>query len=192
MATLSEETDPSVSQINDNRFLFAGGPVQPWRLVLNDAGGNTQVSANSQASSLSKLLVQALDNKAQDDTIQATWSGEANLSIQGNPVDLTAKAAKGMALAFNYNVLAQDANKVILSSGCGVDCTGELDITTSLQSRVGQGWQQANIAPGCFAQAGTNMQKVHIPFSLAADAGLFMQLSEIKIVDAESAASCHL
>jgi beta-glucosidase len=41
MPTLSEVVDLYVSQINDNRFLFAGDPVQPWRLVLYDAGGNT-------------------------------------------------------------------------------------------------------------------------------------------------------
>jgi beta-glucosidase len=192
MTSLSEEVDPSISQINDNRFLFAGDPVQPWRLVLNDAGGNTQVSANSQASSLSKLFVQAIDNNVQEDTIQATWSGEANLSIQGNPVDLTAKVAEGMALAFNYNVLAQDANKVILSSGCGVNCGGELDITTSLQSKVGQGWQQANIALSCFAKPGSNMQKVDFPFLLASDTGLVIQLSEITIVAAEAVLSCNL
>lgn len=193
IATLSEEVDPSVSQINDSRFLFAGDPVQPWRLVLNDAGGNTQVSANSQASSLSKLFVQATDNKAQEDTIQATWSGIANLSIQGNPVDLTAKVTQGMALVFNYNALEQGASKVVLSSGCGVDCAGELDITASLKSKVGLGWQQANIALTCFAKAGSNMQKVDIPFLLAADDGLVIQLSEIKIEMAQkSMDSCNL
>jgi beta-glucosidase len=192
LAPLSEEVDPAVSQINDSRFLFAGDPVQPWRLVLNDAGGNTQVSASSQASSLSKLLVQVTDNKTQEDTIQANWSGEGNLSIQGNPVDLAAKMAAGMALAFNYNVLQQVASKAILSIGCGLDCRGELDLTTLLKSKVGQGWQQANIALSCFAKAGSNMQKVDIPFLLAADAGLIIQLSEIKIVVAENVLDCDL
>lgn len=192
IAKLSEEVDPSVNQINDDRFLFAGDPVQPWRLVLNDVGGNTQVSANSQASSLSKLFVQATDNKAQEDTIQASWSGEANLSIQGNPVDLTAKLVQNMVLAFNYNVLEQGASKVSLSSGCGVGCAGELDITAPLQSKVGQGWQQANIALSCFAKAGSNMQEVDIPFLLASDAGLIIQLSEIEIVRVESAENCSL
>jgi beta-glucosidase len=192
LAILSEEVDPSVSHINDDRFLFAGDPVQPWRLVLNDAGGNTQVSANSQASSLSKLFVQATDYKAQEDTIQATWSGEANLSIQGNPVDLTAKMTAGNALMFNYNVLEQVANKVTLSSGCGVDCVGELDITGSLKLKVGQGWQQANIALSCFAKAGSDMHEVGIPFLLASDAGLIIQLSEVKIVTQENLENCNL
>lgn len=192
MATLSEEVDPSVSQINDNRFLFAGDPVQPWRLVLNDAGGNTQVSNSAQASSLSALFVQPKDNKAQEDTLQASWGGLANLSIQGNPIDLTAKAKQGMTLAFNYNVLEQGANKVILSSGCGVGCASELDITTSLTAKVGQGWQQANISLSCFAKAGGNLQHVNVPFLLAADAGLILQLSEIKIVASENKLSCAL
>jgi hypothetical protein len=56
--------------------------------------------------------------------MQATWSGEANLLIQGNPVDLTTKMAAGMSLAFNYNVLEQGASKVILSCGCGLECGG--------------------------------------------------------------------
>jgi beta-glucosidase len=192
MRALSEEVDPAVSQINDSRFLYAGDPVQPWRLVLNDAGGNTQVSANSQASSLSKLFVKATDNKAQEDTIQATWSGAANLSIQGNPVDLTTKTAQGMALTFDYNVLEQGANKVTLSSGCGLECAGELDITASLKSKAGQGWQQAHIALSCFAKAGSNMKEVNIPFLLAANTGLKMQLSEIKLVAAENPENCEL
>jgi hypothetical protein len=56
MAAVSEVVDISVNQINDNRFLFAGDPVQPWRLVLNYEGGNTQVSANSQASFFQRCL----------------------------------------------------------------------------------------------------------------------------------------
>lgn len=138
------------------------------------------------------MFVQATDNKAQENTIQATWSGAANLSIQGNPIDLTAKAAQGMALAFNYNVLEQNANKVILSSGCGLDCAAELNITNSLISKAGQGWQQANISLSCFAIGGSDMQQVNTPFLLAAGAGLTIQLSEIKIVAAESATSCDL
>ncbi|WP_339718919.1 exo 1,3/1,4-beta-D-glucan glucohydrolase [uncultured Paraglaciecola sp.] len=192
LAPLSEEVDPSVSQINDNKFLFAGYPVQPWRLVLNDAGGNTQVSASSQASSLSKLLLQATDHQAQEDTIQATWEGEANLSIQGNPVDLTEKMAAGSALTFNYNVLQQGASKVSLSIGCGVDCVGDLDLTGSLKSKAGQGWQQATIPLSCFADVGSNMEKVDMPFLLAAKAGLIIQLSEIKIIEADNPLNCDL
>jgi beta-glucosidase len=192
LALLSEEVDPAVSQVSDNRFLFAGDPVQPWRLVLNDAGGNTQVSASSQASSLSKLFVQATDNKAQEDTIQATWKGAANLSIQGNPIDLTAKLATGMALTFNYNVLEQGASKVVLSLGCGLDCAGEIDITTSLRSKTGLGWQQANIALSCFAKAGSNIKQVDVPFLLSSDAGLIIQLSEIKIMEVKNVMDCDL
>lgn len=189
---LSEAVDPAVSQVNDQRFLFAGDPVQPWRLVLNDSGGNTQVSASSQASSLSKLLVQATDHQAQEDVIEATWQGVANLLIQGNPIDLTAKTQSGMALAFNYKILKQQATKVTLSMGCGADCLGELDVTSALKSKLSQGWQQANLALNCFAKAGSNMEKVDIPFMLAADSGLTIQLSEVKIVEPENTESCEL
>lgn len=97
-----------------------------------------------------------------------------------------------MALVFNYNVLVQDASKVILSSGCGLNCAGEQDITVSLKSKAGQGWQQASIALEFFAKADSNMQQVNVLFLLAASAGLVMQLSEIKIVATENSASCNL
>ncbi|MFT6992734.1 MAG: beta-glucosidase [Paraglaciecola sp.] len=97
-----------------------------------------------------------------------------------------------MVLVFNYNVLEQGASKVSLSFGCGLDCAGELDITTSLKSKTGQGWQQANIALSCFAKVGSNMREVNVPFLVAADSGLIMQLSEIKLVTSESEASCNL
>lgn len=192
LALLSEEVDASVTQVNDNRFLYAGDSVQPWRLVLNDAGGNTQVSASSQSSSLARLLVEAKDYRAQEDMIQATWSGEGNISIQGNPVDLTDKTSDGMALYFNYNVLEHAASRVMLSSGCGLQCAGELDVTQSLTDKLGKGWQQGIVPLSCFAKAGSDMQKVNIPFLLASGAGLVMQFSEIKLVESQKPADCNL
>ncbi|WP_158972031.1 exo 1,3/1,4-beta-D-glucan glucohydrolase [Paraglaciecola sp. L3A3] len=187
---IDETLDPAIVKENNSRFMFAGDPVQPWRLVLNDAGGNTQVSSNVQVSSMSKLQVKAADYQAQEDIIEATWSGDANLSIQGNPVNLVALMEAGKVLQFDYNLLQHSASNVSLAMGCEQGCNGTINVTQALKNKVGKGWQQANIKLSCFVESAGNLQAVTSPFTLHSDAGLSIQLSAIKIVDNDMGAVC--
>ncbi|MGJ8680032.1 glycoside hydrolase family 3 protein [Paraglaciecola sp.] len=192
LASVDETLDSSVIKVNNSQFLFAGDPVQPWRLVLNDQGGNTQVSSNVQASSMSKLLVKATDYQAQEDIIEAVWTGDANLSVQGNPVDLTGLAEEGKVLEFDYKVVAHSASKVTLAVGCGQDCEGAIDVTEGLKANVAGDWQTAQIKLSCFTDKGSNLSDVNFPFLLTSDAGLTIQLSAVKLVDNQSNATCSL
>jgi beta-glucosidase len=192
LVAIDETLDASVMRVNNSQFMFAGDPVQPWRLVLNDAGGNTQVSSNVQASSMSNLLVKATDYKAQEDIVEATWSGDGNLSIQGNPVNLVASMEEGKALEFDYKLLKHDAENVSVAVGCGQDCAGAIDITDALKSKLAAGWQKAQFNLSCFVQEGNNLQEVNFPFLLASNAGLSIQLGAINIVESDGKVDCSL
>ncbi|WP_289031465.1 exo 1,3/1,4-beta-D-glucan glucohydrolase [uncultured Paraglaciecola sp.] len=189
---LNEEIDPSLSTVNDSHFLFAGDPVQPWRLVLNDAGGNTQVSSNHQISSQSTVEIQAKDFKAQEDIVQVNWTGQGNVSIQGNPVDLSKKASGGMAIEFDYNVLVHTATEVNLSLGCGLECAKEFDITEALKSKTMSEWHTAKMDISCFTADESKLNEVNVPFLLSSDAGLSIQLSAINIVEGTPGSTCTL
>lgn len=192
MEAIDESLDPALVMVNNNRFLFAGDPVQPWRLVLNDAGGNTQVSSNVQASSLSALEVRAADYQAQEDIIQATWSDKGNLAVVGNPVSMLDLVAEDKVLQFDYKLLTHTSKNVAVSLGCGKDCGNAIDITESLKSKLGLGWQKAEFKLSCFVDADSNLKEVNVPFMLLAEAGLSIQLKAINVVANDMAADCSI
>lgn len=117
--------------------------------------------------------------------------------FQGDVTDLDFKSQADLALLTSLKEQGILTVTVFLS-GRGMWINPELNVADAFvvawlpDSEAGQGWQQANIALSCFAKAGSNMQKVQVPFLLAADAGLIIQLREIKMVAAENIMRCTL
>jgi beta-glucosidase len=191
LANLNETLDPAVSAHNDNRFLFAGDAVQPWRLVLSDSGGDTQVTSNGQVSAAGSLSIKAADYLAQEDTVEVSWQSKAQLSIQGSPVDLSRQSTADMAMQIDYKVVKLGLGSTQLY----LDCEGsnaQLDISEALQQQVSQGWQQAQIKLSCFALSTAQLSHISVPFGLRSDKGTVLQLKDVKLVSNEGQASCAL
>ncbi|KXI27068.1 glycoside hydrolase family 3 protein [Paraglaciecola hydrolytica] len=191
MAPLDETLDPSLSSQNDSRYMFAGDAVQPWRLALNDKAGNTQVTGNAQVSASAAISVKATDYQAQEDTVEANWQDSARLYIRGNAVDLSRQATGDMAIQIDYQVLSATTGQSNLFIECET-CNGELDISQSLQTKAGQGWQQSQIKLSCFGLSNEQLTSIITPFGINSDKGSKLQFKEIKLVSNEGAASCSL
>jgi beta-glucosidase len=189
LANLNETLDPAVSAHNDSRFLFAGDPVQPWRLVLSDNGGDTQVTSNSQVSAAGSLSIKAADYLAQEDTIEVSWQGKAQLAIQGSPIDLSRQSTADMAIQIDYKAIKVGLGATQLYVDCE-GCNAQLDISEALKQQVGQGWQQAQIKLSCFTLSSAQLSLISAPFGLRSDEGTLLQLKEVKLVSNEGQASC--
>ncbi|MCS5591338.1 MAG: exo 1,3/1,4-beta-D-glucan glucohydrolase, partial [Gammaproteobacteria bacterium] len=167
VGVLSEDAQlGDMARAQNNNFLKAGEPLLPWRLTMRDAGGTVQVTSSKANSASGVLIMKALDYKAQEDSRLFTFSGDAVLSIEGEPIDISRESNADMALEFQYQVLGDKVANTTLSIACGEGCTGEMDITKGLTSKLNQGWQVSRLKLSCFADKGTDMTMVDAPFVL--------------------------
>ncbi|MDP5129897.1 MAG: exo 1,3/1,4-beta-D-glucan glucohydrolase [Paraglaciecola sp.] len=188
---LDETLDPTITAQNDSRYLFAGDAVQPWRLVLNDKAGETQVTGNAQRSAAGSVNVKAADYLAQEDTIEVTWQGDAQLLLQGSPVNLSRQSTADMAIQIDYKVISASEGTTALYIDCD-GCDTNIDISDDLKLKAGQDWQKAQIKLSCFGLSNDALTRIKVPFGLRSSEGTAIQLKEIKLVSNEGAARCSL
>jgi len=193
LGVLSEDAQlGDMAGAQSNNFLKAGEPLLPWRLTMRDAGGTVQVTSSRANSASGVLIMKALDYRAQEDSRLFTFSGDAVLSIEGEPIDIARESNADMALELQYQVVGDKVANTTLGVGCGEGCTGELDITKGLASKLNQGWQVSRLKLSCFADKGTDMTMVDAPFVLTVTGALQLQLSAVHIVSNQGDARCSL
>ncbi|TQV81228.1 glycoside hydrolase family 3 protein [Exilibacterium tricleocarpae] len=192
LGTLSEDPQLAVRAGLADSFLSTGDPVAPWRLVIRDTGGTVQVTTGKALSPTGALAATAVDHKTQEDTSLFVWRGRAQLSIEGEPIDLSGQAADGVALEIGYQVIGAGVSQTRLSLGCGPDCAGGVNITEQLAGKLNRGWQLAHLKLSCFARAGTDMASVNVPLEVQAAGPLSLQLSHVKLVPGQADAGCTL
>jgi beta-glucosidase len=193
LGVLSEDAQlGDMARAQSNNFLKAGEPLLPWRLTMRDAGGTVQVTSLRANSASGVLIMKALDYRAQEDSRLFTFSGDAVLSIEGEPIDIARESNADMALELQYQVVGDKVANTTLGVGCGEGCNGELDITKGLASKLHQGWQISRLKLSCFADKGTDMTAVDAPFVLSVTGAMQIQMNAIKIVSNQGDASCSL
>ena len=193
VAVLSEDAQlGDMAKAQNNTFLKSGEPMLPWRLTMRDASGTVQVTSSKANSASGVLVMKALDYKAQEDSRLFTFSGDAVLAIQGEPIDISRESNADMALELQYQVIGDKVATTTLGIGCGEDCMGELDITTELASKLNQGWQVSRLKLSCFADKGADMTMVDAPFVLSVTGTMQIQMNAIQIVSNQGDASCSL
>lgn len=193
LGMLSEDAQlGDMAQSQSKNFFKAGEPMLPWRLTMQDSGGTVQVTSSKANSATGVIVMKSLDYMAQEDSRLFTFSGDAVLSIEGEPVDISRESNADMAIELQYQVIGDMSAKTTLGIGCGENCKGELDISKDLGKKVNQGWQTSRLKLSCFAQKGTDMTAVNAPFILDVFGTLQIQLSAIQIVSNQGDASCSL
>ena len=193
VAVLSEDAQlGDMAKAQNNTFLKSGEPMLPWRLTMRDASGTVQVTSSKANSASGVLVMKALDYKAQEDSRLFTFSGDAVLAIQGEPIDISRESNADMALELQYQVIGDKVATTTLGIGCGEDCMGELEITTELASKLNQGWQVSRLKLSCFADKGAEMTMVDAPFVLSVTGTMQIQMNAIQIVSNQGDASCSL
>lgn len=167
-------------------FMQFGDPVGDWRMQVRDSAGWTWIENSRGASSTGALTVRPVDRQVQEDTILATWTGEAMLALSGPAVDFVREQNADMALKLDYQVLKADTARAGIAMNGGI-----INLTESLADKVDAGWQTSFIKLSCFAEAGTDMANVAQLF-IGSEAGLVLQLESAQVVANPGNASCIL
>jgi beta-glucosidase len=187
LAKISEESGLSDDlRVAKGLFLQFGDPVGDWRMQVRDSAGWTWIENSRGTSSTGALTVKSVDWQLQEDTIVATWTGEAVIALSGPAVDFVREQNADMALQLDYQVLKAGSGR----AGIGMN-GGIINLTESLTDKVDAGWQTSFIKLSCFAAAGTDMASVAQLF-IGAEAGLVLQLESAEVVANPGEASCTL
>jgi beta-glucosidase len=193
LESLSEDAQlGDKAQTQGLSFLKAGEAVSPWRLVMRDSAGTVQVTNSKATSASGALSMTALDYMAQEDSRLFEFSGAAVLSIEGESIDISRESNGDMALEVHYQVLGDKVSNTAVAVGCGEGCTGDIDITEGLASKLNQGWQTSRLKLSCFAEQGTDMSKVSSAMVLKVTGTLNIQINSINVVSNQGDASCSL
>ncbi len=147
-------------------FFVRGKALAPWHLS-NDGS----------------IAVRAVDLSAQEDARQFSWSGHGALAIEGNPVNLAARAQSGQALLLDWRIERMGLVQVSLGGA-------RLDLTRQLQ-RTRPGSVIRTVIPlRCFQAAGANLTAVGQPLRIEAAKGFVMSLRTARIEAASAGAPC--
>ncbi|HCF25110.1 MULTISPECIES: glycoside hydrolase family 3 protein [unclassified Novosphingobium] len=149
-------------------FFVRGKALAPWHLS-NDGS----------------IAVRAVDLSAQEDARQFTWSGRGALSLEGNPVDLSARAQQGETLLLDWRIDRLGRSPVHLTLG-----GAKLDLTPMLRRSKPGTVLQTRIPLRCFAQAGAKLASVGQPLRIEAAMGFGMTIRTARIDHAGPAIPC--
>jgi beta-glucosidase len=153
---------------NTANFFLRGKAPAPWHFS-NDGS----------------ITHRAVDLTAQEDGRQFTWSGPGSFAIQGNPVNLAAKAGQGAALQIEWRIDRLGAGPVHLSLG-----EATLDLRKPVRAAQKGRLIETRIPLRCFKDAGAKLGAVGQPIRLTAGSGFVATLRSVRIVDGAGRANC--
>lgn len=165
---------------SDARFLLrAGRALAPYRLSID-------------ADVPAAVAQRARDRRAQEDAQQFRWTAPARVTLlRDGPEPAIAPPAAGreLALLIDYDVASRSAGPVMLS--CGSQCSAPFDITSGIALGEGKGWRTAAVPLRCLTGRSTDQAARIDGITIAADAGLSLSLSDIRIADVPIGSACQ-
>lgn len=169
VGTLSEDPVVDLAAFDAATSIMRRGVVPaPWYLASDGV-----VSAR------------AVDLSAQEDARQFRWTAPGKISIEGTPVDLSARAAAGADLVLDWRIDQRGGAPVRLALGGGT-----LDLTTLVSSATAGAVTETRIPLSCFAGAGAKLKDVGGPLRIDAGAGLMVTIRNVSIADSKGGLSC--
>lgn len=198
LAELPEDSGLGKSSIAAKGDLLAyGDPLGDWSLILRDAEGDTRIGDSRGSSAGALVSAEPADNEVQEDTIVVTWSGAGSVMIEGRPVDFMRETNGDMVLELHYRVLQAPAKQVSVQMGEDNVPHTSIDITESLASQAGGGWQKGRLPLSCFASSirnpnGTDMSAITVPLMIQSGGALSLQLASASISANTGKTGCEL
>jgi len=186
VAQLSE--DPGLSGMdkdNSVELIARGKTTGHWRLKLEDAGGGTNITDVRGTSPAGQIEVVPADNKIQEDTFIASWSGSASLIIEGPVANFQQQVEEDQVLEIIFRVISADVNKASLAMG-----QGALDVTGQVNTLAAADWQISRTRLSCFIEKGAQMDSITEPLVIAAEGSLKLQIASVKLTTFDGAANC--
>ena len=129
------------------------------------------------------LQVRTVQVNTQQDAKQVTWLAPARF-FSRNPArdNLNALANARAALQFDLLLVHAPTSAVMLSMGCGGDCSGGIDLAPALANLPLDRKHTFKVPLSCFAKRGVDLGAVEVPFSIEADAPFAAAFTNIRVV----------
>ncbi|MET0273062.1 MAG: exo 1,3/1,4-beta-D-glucan glucohydrolase, partial [Phenylobacterium sp.] len=185
LAPLSEVSGVTSVAANTDRYLADGKIQAPWRLVLRDAGGDTEadVAGKSIRGALSMTSVDA--GGAQGVGRSFVWKGDGEAVVVGPPADLTRQANGDMALQIQYRVDERPSGSVGIGLGKSV-----LPLERELNAAPVGEWRTLKVKLACFRRDGETLSAVSAPVSIRTVGRLGLSVSELRLASNQNDAVC--
>jgi beta-glucosidase len=170
-------------------FFRASHVTAPWSIYVSDPDAEVRLTMREQLSPEGDLYT-----LHEGEAIRARWAG-GRLAVWrigggGRTVDLAAAAKSGLALAITYKVDAPPSGPVKFGLGCGPDCSGMIDVSSTLTKPSSKPWRTLTVPLACFAQHGADLTRVEDPLVIATAKPLDLSIREAKLVHRPANAAC--
>ena len=167
LRVLSEESGvSSLEKAFTGDIVVRGSAAEPFSLYLGDSSNaNTRLDSLSGSSLGGLVKVKGVDNKAQEDSREITWSGEGSVSVRSpRPIDLT--QAGGNVLRVEWRLDERPSEPILIRLGCGNECESEIDVSDIVTNLPLGDWTESEIPLACFTRDGLNPEEVDVPFEI--------------------------
>ena len=187
LASKLNEEPLSVASTLD-QVVFKSGDKGPWKPYIGDESfWATPVEGSISESAFGEISVRAVDRFVQEDSRQISWTGKGTRISQfywqsEEFVDLSG-LGENAGLSFVIKINQPPVGEVRLRMDCSYPCTGELSMTSAMESAVAGEWQRMNIPLSCLENAGAKLNRVNVPFLLTTDKPFSISLNEVSVLE---------
>lgn len=184
IGTLSEEK--ARTEQASRTVYFQDRPMAPWEAFL-EIEGEPAIAANTGrvATPGSKpLVIYGVDRRRQEDAREVEWPGgvAGRVFLQSTgPVDISRESNGNMVLAVDILIDTPPTREVMLAMACGDECGGEVDLTAVLRNLAIGEWRTLLVPLSSFDEAGADMSRIDIPFSLSTEGELVIRFSDVRL-----------
>ena len=190
---LAEDVEGVQKGLPKQISLYAGRPLEPWRIYISD-GGTRQIMSGSYAKlPTDNMVIRTADKDVQEDALAISWlaAHQGHFLVTGGGImDLSTFAATDGILSFDLKADTVPAGEVSVAMSCGQSCGKSVRLTDHLRSLVGQDWQSVTIELACFASE-EQLAGVDVPFRLESSDRAEISIANITVQPSGSAAiSC--
>lgn len=170
-------------------WVFDKGVRDPWTLFIgDDFNWAVEVGSTGATSGRGELSLTVVDRKVQEDARRIEFTGKGEHLSQvyfqfEEPVNMRQLEMADGALSFDMRLIKKPSQRVTLRMDCGYPCSGEMDITSVLETAAQAEWQKLSFPMKCFAQLGVDSTKINTPFLLATTGELALEISEVVLAE---------
>ncbi|WP_162300030.1 glycoside hydrolase family 3 protein [Kineobactrum sediminis] len=200
VGSLDEKAAGSI--LSADAVIFRGGTQSPWANYIGDESNwMTPVSGSYGKSAFGEFEVKSVDVRLQEDARQLTWSGAGERDTQfywmtanGRGRDFSELREKNGALTMVVMMTEHPEGTTYLRMDCQWPCSGQVDVTRLFKVLPLNQWVRLSFPLACFAEAGTEMDRVNTPFLLVTNHRMSMTVLDVAVVetpDQDSLVKCR-
>jgi beta-glucosidase len=173
-------------------FFTAGRAREPWSLALRDASGAATVGSAYASSPGGAVQTTVVDAGAQENARAVTWTGAGPgaLVVRGAPMNLQRQATGDMALSLRLRVDRRPQQPMRLGVGCGIGCSGSVDITGLLSGGAPAEVRTLKVKLSCLGAAGADLAKVEEPLVLSTSGAAALTILDMRLAPNTGDAVC--